>query len=68
MNKQMGANMASNKTISELRGLLIPAGVITGMGVGFLIDNLVAGMFIGLGTGFACLAAIAIFMPNKTKE
>lgn len=28
--------------------LFIPAGVLLGMGAGFLFDNLVAGMFIGL--------------------
>lgn len=56
--------MAGKKT-EDLKGLLIPAGVITGMGVGFLIDNVVAGMFIGLGTGFAVLALVTIFMPNK---
>jgi hypothetical protein len=57
--------MASRKDVNDLRGLLIPAGVITGMGVGFLIDNVVAGMFIGLGTGFALLALVAIFMPDR---
>ena len=57
--------MASRESINDLRGLLIPAGVITGMGVGFLINNVVAGMFIGLGTGFAILALVAIFMPDK---
>lgn len=51
--------MANKK--EDLRGLLIPAGVITGMGVGFLIDNVVAGMLVGLGLGFAALAAVAIF-------
>lgn len=57
--------MASKKDINDLRNLLIPAGVITGMGVGFLIDNVVAGLFIGLGVGFAVLALVAIFMPER---
>lgn len=57
--------MANKKGDNDLKGLLIPAGVITGMGVGFLIDNLVAGMFIGLGVGFAALALVAIFMPDR---
>jgi len=55
----------ANKKVEDLRGLLIPAGVITGMGVGFLIDNVVAGMFIGLGSGFAILALVAIFKSDK---
>lgn len=56
--------MASRNT-NDLRNLLIPAGVITGMGVGFLIENVAAGLFIGLGTGFAALALVAIFMPDR---
>ena len=32
-------------------GLLIPAGLFIGMGIGFL-TNFVAGLFIGLGVGF----------------
>lgn len=35
------------------------------MGVGFLIENVAAGLFIGLGTGFAALALVAIFMPDR---
>jgi len=35
------------------RGILIPAGIFLGMGVGFLTGNLVAWMFIGMGLGFA---------------
>ena len=57
--------MASKKDINDLRNLLIPAGVITGMGVGLLTDNVAAGLFLGLGTGFALLALVAIFMPDK---
>lgn len=40
--------------------LFIPAGVLTGMGIGFLIDNLVAGLFIGLGAGFTLFAMTAV--------
>jgi hypothetical protein len=39
--------------------LFIPAGVLTGMGVGFLIDNIGAGIMIGLGLGFLVFAIIA---------
>jgi len=44
-------------------GLFIPAGLFIGLGIGFLIDNLVAGMFIGLGAGFAAFA-ISLFVKN----
>jgi hypothetical protein len=40
--------------------LFIPAGVITGMGVGFLIDNVPAGLMIGLGLGFLTFAIISV--------
>ena len=36
--------------------LFIPGGLMTGMGVGFLTDNLIPGLFIGLGLGFVCFA------------
>ncbi len=37
-------------------GLFIPGGLLLGMGIGFAVDQLVAGMFIGLGTGFVLMA------------
>ena len=36
----------------SITGVSVPAGVLTGMGVGFLIHNVPAGLFIGLGCGF----------------
>jgi hypothetical protein len=45
-------------------GLFIPAGLLTGMGIGFLVDNVPAGLFIGLGVGFA-LMAITILLSKK---
>ncbi|MBU0731336.1 hypothetical protein KKC88_00470 [Patescibacteria group bacterium] len=45
--------------------LFIPAGIILGMGVGFLIDNLVGGMFVGLGLGFLAFAIVAVFVKDK---
>ena len=35
----------------DLAGIFIPGGLLLGMGIGFLVDNLVGGMFIGLGAG-----------------
>lgn len=46
-------------------GLFIPAGIITGMGFGFLTDNVAAGMFIGLGTGFALFALASMYYRDK---
>jgi len=41
--------------------LFIPGGLLLGMGIGFLIDNIAGGMFIGLGVGFVLFALVAIF-------
>lgn len=57
--------MAKENEKDNPGGLFIPAGVLTGMGVGFLIDNLVAGMFIGLGVGFAIFAVISVLAERK---
>ncbi len=46
-------------------GLFIPAGVLGGMGFGFLFNNLVAGLFIGLGVGFALFALHDIFIKRR---
>ncbi len=45
-------------------GLFIPAGLFMGMGIGWVFDYLVQGMFIGLGAGFLALA-IAAFVLSK---
>lgn len=44
-------------------GMFIPAGLFIGMGIGFLVDKLVAWMFIGLGVGM--LAAGIAFYARK---
>jgi len=36
----------------QITGVAIPAGVLTGLGVGFLVNNIAAGLFLGLGGGF----------------
>ena len=57
--------------ISELRkdddspgGLFIPAGVLAGIGFGFLFGNLLAGLFIGLGFGFTAFALYEIYRQH----
>jgi len=57
--------------ISELRkeddspgGLFIPAGVLAGIGFGFLFNNLPAGLFIGLGFGFVAFAIYEIYRQH----
>jgi hypothetical protein len=47
--------------------LFIPAGVLMGMGFGFLFNNLPAGLFIGIGFGFLLFAFVEIFFIMKEK-
>ena len=44
----------------EPEALFIPAGVLGGMGFGFVYGNVPAGLFIGLGVGFLAFATIAV--------
>ena len=53
------------KKDKSVAGLLIPGGLLIGMGIGFLVDQLVAWMFIGLGVGF--VAAFIAFLLEKRK-
>lgn len=48
----MSTQSEQPKKQKGMTGLAIPAGLFTGMGVGFLIDNIAAGIFLGLGGGF----------------
>ena len=52
------AQKAKQKENKDLGGLFIPAGLFLGMGLGFMIDKLVAGMFLGLGAGFLLFAIV----------
>jgi len=41
-------------------GVFVPAGLLIGMGVGFVNGNIPAGLFIGLGIGLAIMAIIQL--------
>ena len=41
---------------SKPGGLFLPAGVLLGLGFGFLVENVPAGLLIGVGAGFAAFA------------
>jgi len=43
----------------NITGVAIPGGLFIGMGVGFLVDNITAGIFLGLG---GCFLAMMIGM------
>lgn len=40
----------------EASGVLVPAGLLIGMGIGWVFGHLVAGLFIGLGAGLLLMA------------
>ena len=48
----------SRKT--EAAGLMIPAGLFIGMGIGWACGYMVQGMFIGLGAGFLAFALVIL--------
>jgi hypothetical protein len=45
--------------------LFIPAGVLIGLGVGFLINKIVGGALTGLGLGFLCFAVYEIITRKR---
>jgi hypothetical protein len=49
----------------EPEALFIPAGVLTGIGFGFLFNSLLAGLFIGLGTGFIIFTLFKIVRAER---
>ena len=46
--------------IYDSAGLMIGGGLLIGMGVGFLINNIVAGLFIGIGCGLVGGALVSM--------
>jgi hypothetical protein len=52
----------ANKNREDSSGIFVPAGLILGLGFGFLFEETVAGLFIGLGAG---LLALALLKNNK---
>lgn len=51
-----------SKNRKGVSGVAIPAGLFIGMGIGFLVDDLVAGMFIGLGGGFVGMIILRLIL------
>lgn len=43
----------------------VPAGVLIGVGYGFLVNNIIAWTLIGLGLGFAVMAIIRLLRKKK---
>lgn len=52
--------MQNQKRDKGSEGLLIPAGLFIGMGIGFWLDRLLPGTLIGLGVGFLAMAILKL--------
>lgn len=48
-------------------GVFVPAGLLIGMGVGFLTGQLLPGLFVGLGSGLLVMAIVEFITKPKTK-
>ncbi|MFT4308676.1 MAG: hypothetical protein ACMXYM_04885 [Candidatus Woesearchaeota archaeon] len=59
------ARSEREKKDDDPEALFIPAGVLTGMGFGFLFGNIVAGLFLGLGFGFLVFAFLAVMKRSR---
>jgi hypothetical protein len=58
--KAMTGENGQHKKGWEASGVFVPAGILIGMGVGFLVEHLVTGLFIGLGAGLLLMAVARI--------
>lgn len=54
------ANKSNQSKMDTAGGLVIGGGLLLGMGVGFFTEELVAGMFTGLGGGLIVAAALVV--------
>ncbi|MFC2068783.1 hypothetical protein ACFLTP_07255 [Chloroflexota bacterium] len=48
-----------------ITGVAIPAGVLIGLGIGFLTGNIPAGLFLGLGGGFLVMMIGMLILQFK---
>ncbi|MFW5852625.1 MAG: hypothetical protein ACOCUR_01210 [Nanoarchaeota archaeon] len=57
--KENNAHACKTKD-DEPEALFIPAGVLGGMGLGFIFGNVPGGLFTGLGVGFCIFATLSV--------
>ena len=50
------------KRTGGVTGVAIPAGLLIGIGVGLLVDNVAAGVMLGLGCGFLGLIILRVIL------
>ncbi len=57
----MAKKEAKREKRKSFGGLFIPAGVLIGLGLGYLLNNIEAFLFMGIGSGFLIWALYEIF-------
>ena len=58
----MSTQSEQPKKRKGVSGVAIPAGLLIGLGVGLLTDNVAAGVLIGLGCGFLGLIILRLIL------
>jgi hypothetical protein len=58
----MSSQSGQTKKRAGVTGLAIPAGLLIGIGIGFLVDNVAAGCLIGLGAGFLGMIILRVIV------
>lgn len=53
------------KNNNDIGVLIIPAGILTGIGIGFLANNLLGGLFLGFGLSFIFFAITELINNKK---
>ena len=62
MDEQNEQQDERSKKAWEAAGVLVPGGLLIGMGIGWIFDQLVPGLFIGLGAGMLAMAGLQVFL------
>ncbi len=65
MTEDVKKEVKKKKEVDKPGALFIPAGVLGGMGIGFLIGNIPGAMFLGLGIGFFFFAIAEMFTKKS---
>ena len=54
----MSQNSEDKKKYNGASGLAIPGGLLLGIGIGMVVDNIAAGVLMGLGGGFLIMMIV----------
>ena len=57
--------MSNEKSTSQLAGMICGGCMFIGMGIGWALQRMVPGMFIGLGVGLVAMSLVLMNARNK---